>query len=111
MKITKSQLKQMISEEIESLPIDNLIGGINGLVQGMDPDLVGVVFTTVFKNLEGEPSELEPEPDVEPEMETPIGFDRKPEPVSDREQGRIGFEENLDKIIKEEIIKLLNEKK
>ena len=111
MKITKSQLRQIIKEEIESLPIDNLIGGINGLVQGMDPELVGVVFTTVFRQLEGEESPVEQQPEEEePQPKTPIGFDRKPESPSGQTPTRIGFEEQLRKMIKEEIEERLYQK-
>ena len=100
MKITKSQLKEVIRENLESLPIENLIGGISSLVDGMDPELVGVVFTTVFKEMEGgAPPESGEEPDGAPQ----IGFDREPEEISNKAPASIGFEENLVRIIKEEI--------
>jgi hypothetical protein len=86
MKVTKSQVKEIIRENIESLPIDNLIAGISGLVQDMDPELVGVVFTTVFKDIEGAPAGAEGEEEIE---------------AAHRSQ--IGFEENLQRIILEEI--------
>ena len=101
MKITKSQLKEIIRENLESLPMENLIGGISSLVDGMDPELVGVVFTTVFKNIEGSTpgSEEEEAADAQP----PIGFGREPEQMSDKAPDRIGFEEGLLRMIKEEI--------
>lgn len=111
MKITKTQLKQIIKEEIESLPIENLIGGISGLVNGMDPELVGVVFTTVFKEIEtpgARPEVNEPE---EPEAVTPIGFDREPEQVSSNEPNQIGFQEELRKLVKQQVTALMNEDK
>ena len=101
MKITKSQLKEIIRENIDSLPIENLIGGISSLVDGMDPELVGVVFTTVFKEMEG--GSPPPETSEEPEATQQIGFDREPEEVSNRAPERIGFEESLIKVIKEEM--------
>tara|TARA_R110002020_G_scaffold295713_4_gene511340 strand:- start:1347 stop:2075 length:729 start_codon:yes stop_codon:yes gene_type:complete len=99
MKVTKLQVKEIIRENIESLPIDNLIAGISGLVQDMDPELVGVVFTTVFKDIEGAPAAGE-EGDELPQS---IGFDREPEEGSIGEPTRIGFEENIQRIIIEEI--------
>ena len=102
MKITKTQLKQIIKENLEALPIENLIGGISSLVNGMDPEDVGVVFTTVYRGMEEE--QPQPEPESDPETVTPIGFDRQPEKVSEPSQARIGFEETLQKMIKEEFI-------
>ena len=69
----------------------------------MDPELVGVVFTTVFKDIENGGPSTEPEATDEPEEITPIGFGREPEQLSDKEPTKIGFEEELEKIIREEL--------
>ncbi len=103
MKITKQQLKQIIIEELDSLPIDNLIGGISGLVRGMDPEDVGIVFTTVYRDMEGEQPEPEPEPQDEPETQTPIGFGREPEQLSSKNPEPIGFREELEMMIRQAI--------
>ena len=87
MKITKSQLrriieeeqlKELLEEEISGLPLENLVGGIAGLVDGMPPEDVSDVFEKVFRQLPGVELQMHDAPEEEEEATSRqmIGFDR-----------------------------------
>jgi len=108
MKITKTQLKQIIKEELSTIPVDNLVGGIAGLVQGMDPDNVSELFLQVYRQLPDvdiEMHDVEEEP--EPEMRRQAGFgSRERVPVDLPPQGKIRSP-GLEEMIREEITAIL----
>ena len=118
MKITKSQLrriieeeqlKELLEEEISGLPLENLVGGIAGLVDGMPPEDVSDVFEKVFRQLPGVELQMHDAPEEEEEATSRqmIGFDRGEEEEAASAGQQIGFREQLVYIIQEEIRQLM----
>lgn len=111
MKITKRQLKQLLKEEVSALPLENLVGGIAGLVDGMHPEDVSDVFEKVFRALPGVELQMHDAPPEEEEIESRemIGFGRGEEEESESAGRPIGFREQLEWLILEEINHTLSE--
>ena len=113
MKITKRQLKQLLKEEVSALPLENLVGGIAGLVDGMHPEDVSDVFEKVFRALPGVELQMHDAPPEEEEIESreKIGFGRGEEEEGESAGRPIGFREQLEWLILEELEHVLGEKR
>jgi hypothetical protein len=104
-KITKRQLKQIITEEVikEEVAPEDATRTIIALLQGTPPKVTGDIMGAVYDEMyDADVSEPEPEPEEDYPTEYQPGGT-----YGDRPQ--IGFEEGLTEIIEEELTKVLNE--
>ena len=113
MKITIKKLRQIVMEEVlkEELAPEIAAPAIAAMLKGMQAETTSDVFGAAFDELYGEGA-LEGEAERQAGMEEPAEEDFPTDYQAGGAYGdrpRIGFEEGLEEIIREEVSKIINE--
>ncbi len=114
MKISIERLRQIITEEVikEELSPDIAAPAIAAMLQGMDPEATSDIFGDAFNQMYGEGS-LEGEAERQAGLEEPAEEDFPTDYQAGGAYGdrpKIGFEEDLERIIKEELQEMLDDR-
>ena len=114
MKISIKRLRQIITEEVikEELSPEIAAPAIAAMLQGMDPEATSDIFGDAFNQMYGEGS-LEGEAERQAGMQEPAEEDFPTDYQAGGAYGdrpKIGFEEDLERIIKEELNEVYSEK-
>ena len=114
MKIALKRLREIIAEEIikEELSPEIAAPAIAAMLQGMDPEATSDIFGDAFNQMYGEGA-LEGEAERQAGMEEPAEEDFPTDYQAGGAYGdrpKIGFEEDLERIIKEELNEVYSEK-